>query len=331
MPSGLIDIHTHYLPQALISALERRESLPRISGPKDARVIEYGEGNVHPVLPPMSNLDLRFADMDRDNIETAVLAVNVPGLDWFPDAEAPSVARAVNDELADVVAAHSPRLAALAALPMGVPEEAVTELERAVGLGFRGATIYSNVAGRGLDSPEFRDVFAAAAKLDVPLLMHPTYPLSASILDAYALIPTLGFLVDTTAATLRLILDGLYERHPEFKLVLSHTASLVPQLAGRIDYEAARDPNGLGVLNVAPSEHLRLLYTDCVCVWEPALRSAIDLLGPDRVMYGSDYPFWDAARTTTTLEGSGLPAETVEKVRHSTARKLFALDSVAAS
>lgn len=327
MSADIVDIHTHYLPRTLVQALERRTELPRISGPSDARVIEYGEGNVHPVLPAMSDLDLRRADMERDGIGTAVLAVNVPGLDWFPEDEGADVARAVNDELADVVAHGDGRLAALAALPMQAPDAAAAELERAVSSGFKGATVYSNVAGHGLDEPRFRDVFATAARLDVPLLMHPTYPLSAGILDAYALIPTLGFLVDTTTAALRLVLDGLYARHPDFKLVIAHAGSLLPQLAGRIDYEASRDPNGYGALDGPPGEHLRRLYTDCVCVWPPALRSTVDLLGPERVMFGSDYPFWDPRRSLDTIAGAVFDQTVAENIRHANARRLFALDA----
>jgi aminocarboxymuconate-semialdehyde decarboxylase len=164
----------------------------------------------------------------------------------------------------------------------------------------------------------------------VPLLVHPTYPLSARLLDAYALIPTLGFLVDTTTAALRLVLDGLYGRHPELKLVVAHAGSLLPQLAGRIDYEAARDPNGYGALSGPPGEHLRLLYTDCVCVWPPALRSAVELLGPDRVMFGSDYPFWEPERSVATLDEAGFDDDVTERLRHATARRLFSLDPPAA-
>jgi predicted TIM-barrel fold metal-dependent hydrolase len=326
MTPGLVDVHSHYLPQTLIEALERRAELPRISQGANGRVIEYGAGNVHPVLPAMSDLALRIEEMDRDGIETAVLTVNVPGLDWFPAADGPAVARAVNDELADVVAAHPGRLVALAALPLQAPEAAAAELERAAGMGFRGAAVYSNAAGRHLDEPELGVVFDTAARLDLPVLLHPTYPLSAGTVDAYALIPTLGFLVDTTAATLRLVFGGLYERHPEFKLLLCHAASLIPQLAGRIDYEAARHPWSLDNLSVPPSEHLQRLYTDAVCVWPPALRSTLDLLGPDRVMFGSDYPFWDAARTTATIDELGLDDDAAERVRRGTARRLFRLD-----
>ncbi|MEY2533826.1 MAG: aminocarboxymuconate-semialdehyde decarboxylase [bacterium] len=326
MSAGVVDVHTHYLPRELVGALAARRELPRISdGPGGTRVIEYGEGNVHPVLPAMGDVDLRLADMDRDGIDLAVVGVNVPGVDWFPGADGPAVARAVNDELAALVAAHPDRIAALATLPMQVPEAAASELERAAGAGFRGAMIYSNAAGTPLDAPELRVVFAAAAALDMPLFIHPTFPLSAATVDAYALMPTLGFLVDTTTAVLRLVLGGLYERHPDLKLVLAHAGSLIPQLVGRIDYEAARMENGMGVLSEPPSEHLRRLYTDCVCVWPPALRSTLAFLGPDQVMVGTDYPFWEPRLTLDTLTETGLSGEAAYAVRRGTAERLFGL------
>jgi aminocarboxymuconate-semialdehyde decarboxylase len=63
--------------------------------------------------------------------------------------------------------------------------------------------IFSNVAGSPVDLPEFAPVFEAAAQFDVPLLLHPTYPLTAKTVDAYALIPTLGFVFDTTTAAVK--------------------------------------------------------------------------------------------------------------------------------
>jgi predicted TIM-barrel fold metal-dependent hydrolase len=325
MSAGVIDTHTHFLPTTMVAALERRTELPRVSDGARGRVIEYGSGNVHPMLPAMSDVTLRLREMDEHGIELAVLGVNVPGVDWFPVEDGPSVAREVNDELAELVAAHPDRLAAMAALALQAPEEAAAELERAAGRGFSGAMIYSNVAGRPLDQPQFEVVFDTAARLGVPLFIHPTFPLTAATVDAYALIPTLGFLFDTTTAALRLILGGLYERHPEFKLVLAHAASLIPQLVGRIDYEAARDPKGLGKLEVAPSEHMRRLYTDTVCVWPPALRSTMDFLGPDRIMFGSDYPFWEPQRTFQTLADAGFDEATRRRIWSETARHVFGL------
>jgi aminocarboxymuconate-semialdehyde decarboxylase len=320
-----IDIHTHYLASTLVAALERRTELPRISEGPQGRQIEYGKGNIHPVLPNMGNVELRLSEMDEQGIDVAVLSINIPGVDWFPAADGPRVARDVNDELADLVAAHPERFAALATLPMQAPEAAAAELERVMAAGFSGALVYSNVAGGSLDQPQLRVVFDTAARLGAPMYIHPTFPLTAATVDAYALIPTLGFMFDTTTAAVRLVLDGLYERHPDFRLVLAHAASLLPQLAGRIDYEAERHANGRGALSVEPSEHLRLLYTDSVCVWPPALRSTLELVGPERIMFGSDYPFWDPGRTFQTLDASGFDEETLSAIRSDNARRVFRL------
>ena len=323
--TSTIDVHTHYLASQLVRALERRTELPRISEGGSGRQIEYGQGNIHPVLPAMGNVELRLREMDEQRIDVAVLSINIPGVDWFPASDGPSVARDVNDELADLVAAHPDRFVALATLPLQAPEAAAAELERTAKAGFRGAMIYSNVAGNPLDSPELRVVFDTAARLQAPIYIHPTFPLTASTVDAYALIPALGFMFDTTTAAVRLVLDGLYERHPDFKLVLAHAGSLLPQLAGRIDYEAERHANGRGALSVNPSEQLRLLYTDCVCVWPPALRSTLALLGEDRVMFGSDYPFWDPLRSFETVERSGFGDELRTALMSGNAQRLFGL------
>ena len=151
------------------------------------------------------------------------------------------------------------------------------------------------------------------------------------MLDAYALIPTLGFLVDTTNAVLRLTLGGLFERHPGLKLVLAHAGSLIPQLVGRIDYEASRLPGGTGKLSVAPSEALALLHTDSVCVWPPALRSTLAFLGPERVMFGSDYPYLGPGAEPADARGRGPRGERGRGIRSANAGRLFGLERAGAA
>jgi predicted TIM-barrel fold metal-dependent hydrolase len=323
---GVIDVHTHYLAEALVSAMEGREALPRISGSGESRVIEYGEGNVHVLMPAMVDLERQQREMEDADVQRAILTVNLPGVDWFDAADGAAIARDVNDELVQLSRDQPDRFLALAVLPMQAPAEAAAELERSVGNGLRGAMIYSNIAGEAVDPVALADLLDVAVALDVPITIHPTYPLSASTLDAYALIPTVGFLVDTTAAALRLILGGAYEGRDELKLVLCHAGSLLPQLVGRIDYEAERHgAHGLGALSgsALPSERIELLYTDAVCASGHALRNTLDLLGAERVMFGSDYPFWEHGRTHDAIEAAELPAETVSKIRTENAERLF--------
>jgi len=197
------------------------------------------------------------------------------------------------------------------------------ELERAMANGLRGALIYSNVAGRSLDEPEFRPLFDATERLGAPIFLHPTYPLSAPGLDVHALIPVLGFLFDTTTATMRLILDGLFDRNPDLKLILGHVGSVIPYILGRIDYESSRIPGGLGALDGMPSEHIRRLHVDTVSAWPPAIELVIEYLGADRVLYATDHPFWDPARTRDALAEVELSSQDREAIETGNAERLL--------
>jgi predicted TIM-barrel fold metal-dependent hydrolase len=325
--NGPIDVQTHWLPPVMIETLERRKKPPWLTDGAGGRLVEYGDRAAYPLTPETTELERKLEAMDRGGIGVSVLSVNIPGVDLFDPADAPSIAREANDQLAEAVAAHPDRLRALATLPMPVPEAATEELERALGRGLSGAIVYSNVGGRSLDSPEFAQVFEAAARLDAPLLLHPTYPLSASSLNAHALIPVIGFLFDTTTATMRLILDGLFDRHPGLKLILGHVGSVIPYIVGRLDYESSRIPGGLGALEVPPSEHIRRLHVDTVSAWPPAMRLVIDFLGADRVLYATDHPFWDPARTNEALAEVDLSDEDREAIETGNARRLLRIDN----
>ena len=324
MNAKVIDVHTHYVPPSLVQAFSRRSEPPRIFESDNGLMLQYGDRMARPVGPTMIDVDAKLGQMQAAGIDGAVLTVNIPGVDWFPPAEAIAVARDTNDELAEAARAHPRQIVALATLPLQAPDAAAAELERAAAAGLRGAHIYSNVAGRPLDAPEFRVVFEAAAALGVPISLHPTYPIGVEAFDVHALVPILGYLADSTGATLRLVLDGLYERHPDFKLVLAHVGSLIPYLVGRIDYESTR-MGQLGELSVRPSEHLKQLYTDTICVWPPALKLALDFFGANKVMFGSDQPFWDPALTFDTLAAAELTPEVDEAVKSGNAGSLYGL------
>lgn len=295
-----IDSHTHHFPNALIEALERRPDIPRIEVVDGTRRIRYGRQAHYPLLPQMTDLEAKLAEMKHSGVERGMLSVNIPGVDGL-GSEAPAVARAVNDELAGLAAENGARLGWLGALPLDEPESAADELQRIARIGASGAMIYSNVAGRPLDIDADGPLFEAASDADLPILLHPTYPLSAPSVDDFDLVSILGFLFDTSTATLRLIFSGLFDRHPDLRLIVAHAGSLIPYIVGRIDFQSAAWPGGRGALTVAPSEHLRRLYVDSVSLWPPALRISIDFLGANRVLFGSDHPFWPLPGSVETL------------------------------
>ncbi|MGH2985987.1 MAG: amidohydrolase family protein, partial [Solirubrobacterales bacterium] len=257
-----------------------------------------------------------------DGITGALLSAVPTGFDSLPAAEAVDLARACNDELASLPERSSGRLAALAVLPLAAPNAAADELRRAADLGLPGAQLFSNIEGAALDEERFRPVFAAAAELDVPLVLHPTRPVEHASLDDYGLLTTLGFLYETTTCAVRLVFGGLYERHPDVKVVIPHAGSVLPYILPRIDYET-RLFGSWQALSSPPSEQIRRFYVDSVCLWPPALRLALEVFGDERVMFGTDEPFWSGADGVATVEELDPDEFDPERIYWKNAQRIF--------
>ena len=323
----LIDVHSHYMPTELARALERRIEAPRIFSRDGRQMIEYGEGSVFPLSPVFFEPDQILERMDDAGIDHSVLSVTIPGVDWLEEEDGEEVADAANYETAAMCTAHPDRFSGLATVPLQAPGRAVAVLERAVRMGLKGAMVYSNVAGGVLDDPRRREFFDAAARLDVPVVLHPTYPLCAPSVMRLGMIEMIGFLFDTTTATLRLVFDGLYERHPDFKFVVPHAGSLIPYVVGRIDhFGLVQRPGSTGEITGAASAHLRKLYVDTVCEWAPAVRTCCDFFGVDRVMHGTDHPFWPMGLGPRLLDSMpDLSAADREAITHLNAERVFGI------
>jgi predicted TIM-barrel fold metal-dependent hydrolase len=320
----LIDVHAHYMPRALARALEQRSAAPRIFERDGKTLIEYGERSIAPLAPVFFEPELILEQMDRAGIDHAVLSVSIPGVDWLEAGHGEEVAEAANQETAAIVARHPDRFSGLATVPLQAPERAAEVLRHAVTLGLRGAMIYSNVAGAHLDEPSRRVFFDTASSLDVAILLHPTYPLCAPSMMAGGMIEMTGFLFDTTTATLRLVFDGLFERHPDFKFIVPHAGSLIPYFVGRIDhFGRVQRPGSTGAITGPASDHIRKLYVDTVSEWAPAVHLCCDFFGVDRVMHGTDHPFWPMPLGRQLLDQLDLSAGDRAKIEHENAARLF--------
>lgn len=319
--SPTIDVHAHHFPQAMVGALRLRSKAPRLLDGQEA-LVDCGGGLIYPLLPGLTDPEGHLARMDAQGITTRLLSAPPPGVAGLSRADSIAVAREANDELAALHGSTGGRLRGLAVLPLQHPDAAAEELVRAAGLGLAGAQLLSNAEGRALDGPECRDLFAAAAQADFPLVIHPTLPIDRTAVDAPGLLTTLGFLFDTSACAARLVMSGIFDRHPDLKLLLPHVGSTFPLLLGRFDYEF--ELMGITLpFPGRPSEHLRRLYLDCVCDSPAALRLAVETFGANRIMFGSDDPYWSAERAMRTLEGANLSTADVEQIRFGTAQTLF--------
>ena len=158
---------------------------------------------------------------------------------------APGLTREVNDRLAKVCAANPKRFAAFAALPTVDPKAAADELERTVTkLGFKGAMLHGMSNGEFLDLKKFWPIYERAEKLDVPIYFHPSLP-DPRVTEAYyqdyakdfplVVRPGWGYTVETATQAIRLVLSGVFDAHPNLKVILGHLGETLPFLVWRID------------------------------------------------------------------------------------------------
>ena len=328
----VVDAHIHYLPPALLKVFMRRTRPPRAERQDGWLVLDFGEGYVERIDAGLAEPGRLLQNLHQAGVDTAVVSINQPGVLRLAPPEARAVAREANDELAELVSTSRGTVEGLATLPWQATDDAVDELRRAATLGLKGAMICSNVAGQPVDKPTFDPIFAAAASLSMPLLLHPTVPAQVSALSEHGLICAAGFLFDTTTAIFRMIFAGTFDHNPGLKIILAHAGSLLPLLIGRIDREFARNalpcalPEGR-----RPSDYLHRLYTDTIAGSPRALELAIELFGADRVCFGSDYPFGSQQQALDLVQAASLPGETVSAVCGANAADLFGLKLIPAS
>ncbi|WP_435644596.1 amidohydrolase family protein [Streptomyces sp. H49] len=281
-------------------------------------------------LPDVTRL--RLPDMDANGIAVQVLSLTVPGIEAETDpARAVDNARYVNDHLAEIVDAHPGRFAAFAALPLQDPAAAVTELRRTVErLGFKGVLVNDHVQGRYLDDPAFDRVWSALSELGVPLYLHPGMPPADRwhVLDAH---PELdGALWSWQAATgghaMRVIMSGVFDRHPEATMILGHAGEFLPFQLSRFDsrYATLTVPHPL---RRKPSEYFgtNVLATTSGVLSPAAIEALVHVLGADSVLFAVDYPYERTGAAVAALERTRLPDADKQKIASGNARRLLCL------
>jgi uncharacterized protein len=277
----------------------------------------------------------RLADMDAGGVEIQVLSHGAPGTEQLSPEDAIPLAREANDYLAAAIAPNSDRFAAFATLPSAAPEAAADELERTVAeLGFKGALINGHVRGRFLDDREFWPIFERAARLDVPIYLHPTPP-PAAVREAYygGLPPQVGqtlstagwgWHVDTGLHVLRLIVAGLLDEYPGLQIIVGHMGEALPFFLARSS-RVLRQQAGLSrPLEDYMAENFH--FTTSGMFTYPPLTCLLEVVGADRVMFSVDYPYSSNEEGRDFLLAAPISPIDRDKLAFANARRLLGLD-----
>lgn len=326
-----VDSHTHYLPEPFRDRLRSWGKDVRIEDRDGKPFVAHRTGSF-PLFPGFRDLDARMDWMDEHGVDTTLMSVSTPNPNEAPFSveESTELVRAINDGYAAAQDDYPGRVAGLGALPLQDPDACLDELDRIDGeLDLAGVALPTRIRDRKLSSPELEPVFDRIERLDLPVFVHPTRNALSHELgpEEWFFTPLGVFPTETSVQIGRLIFDGFFDRH-DLTVVLSHLGGALPYLVGR--FERGRDQfrSGEGDAPERPIiEYAREFYYDTISFHLPAFRAAIETVGTDRLLFGTDYPFGmeKASETIRNVEDLELSDGEYEAVMGGTAADVFGL------
>jgi aminocarboxymuconate-semialdehyde decarboxylase len=292
-----IDIFNHIFPKSFYDKMVKTVS--------DGAHMQKRVRNI----PSIVDLDERFRIMDRFKDYVQIICIPNPPIEVLGPPPIPTdLARLGNDGMAELVRKYPDRFPGfIASLAMNDPEAILNEAKRAIkDLGAVGVQVFSNVLGRPLTRPETMPLFDLMAELDLPIWIHPArgadFPdYKGEPKSHYEIWWTLGWPYETSVAMAHLVFSGLFDRHPNIKIITHHLGGMIPYFEGRVgpgwDQLGARTSDEdytlvLKKLKKRPLDYFRLFYADTALFGaKEATMLGIKFFGSERVLFGSDMPF----------------------------------------
>ncbi len=319
----IVTLEEHILTPAFAAAARKLPSgpPPALRARMEPALLDLGEG--------------RLQAMDEAGISLQVLSLTANGLDQLPRDEAVTLVSDANDRIAEAIVVHPDRFAGFGTLALTDINAAVHELHRvAKKPGFVGVMLHGTTQGVFLDDERFEPVWAAAEALNLPVYLHPAPPPPAVEQAYYSGLPgnmgnllaiaAWGWHAETGLHVLRLIVSGLFDRHPGLRLIVGHMGENLPfsiaRASGVLDQMAKHLQR--------PTEeyfHQHFWVTTSGYFTKPPFECAMDVVGIDRMLFSIDYPFSSNLRGRKFLDSLELGSEDLTKLSHANAEQLLGL------
>lgn len=292
-----VDIHTHILPESWPNLRERYGygGFIRLEHHKPccARMM-MDDKFFREVQDNCWDPKRRIHECDGFGVDVQVLStVPVMFSYWANGNHALDLSKMINDHIAGVVADYPDRFLGLGNLPMQAPDLAIEELERCVKeLGLAGIQIGTHVNDWNLEAPELFQIFEAAEELGAAIFVHPWDMMGKDEMPKYWLPWLVGMPAETSRAICSMIFGGIFEKLPRLRVAFAHGGGAFPSIVGRVQHGYAVRPDLCAVDNqVDPRAYLGRFYFDTLVHDHAILNNIIGLIGANKIVLGSDYPF----------------------------------------
>ncbi|HJJ36306.1 MAG TPA: amidohydrolase family protein [Methanocorpusculum sp.] len=281
--------------------------------------------------------DVRVSIMDEAGITTAVISCS-PGVEEVPREEAVKYARQMNDAVAEAMKKYPGRILGAITLPTPYVNESIAELERCVNeLGLQYWHTYSNYGYNGdrLSDAKFEPLLAKCEELDVPIYIHPNFPITDYLLDSGAVFGSagFGFSVDAMKTVLNLILSGTLDQHPDLTIILGHLGEYFPYALDRMDNRFAQsgDSSQQYKENISYYFKNNIYLTTSGITQEDSVLLALNSLGSDRILFGSDYPYENVKSEVDFIKSLPISDEDKDKILYKNAEQYILKDRTSKS
>ena len=323
-----IDVHSHLVYLPYLEYLTGRNSLPDGVLRDGTYFVSCTGGYLHASPIMHADVDQKLRDMDDLGIGMSILSHGMPGPELLGGQLADDWATRINDHLAEVIQSYPGKFQAWATLGWGSAERTITEIDRCVNqLGFKGVYLFSNINQKTLDSKEFWPVYKHIEDLGIPMDMHPTAPINMNGIDHRPLVPGMAFMFDTTLATVRMVMSGVFEEYPSLKLIVPHTGGFVPFIRGRVGrmIDAWTSPDDWADLSESSQDSFQKIYVDTVAHSPEAREYCLKVYGADKLLYGTDQPFGHFEVYNEMVDNLDCSESDRELINHGNAERIIGL------
>jgi len=271
-----------------------------------------------------------LVDMDKYKVDKMVLCT-VPVLFnyWAKPADTYDWNLFLNDHLAAVTEEYPDRFVGLGTVPMQDIPLAIKEMERCkTELKMPGLEIGSNINNKNLDHPDFHPFWEAAEDLGVSIFVHPWEMMGTAVTPDYFMPWLVGMPAETSRAICCMIFGGIFDKYPKLKVMFAHGGGAFPHTLGRVSHGWHCRQDLCNVNNIKdPREYIGKFWVDGITHDDDALKYIINLMGADKIAYGTDYPFplGDLEHGEFIEKMQGISEETREQLLSGTVKEFLGI------